>query len=110
MCDDLRDTVLPELGVRLEDKDGAPTTWKLVNKRTWRVGPGVQPPQTLTHHMSPDAQRISRVSVKRRRLLLPPRLPLRWVGSAYPPRVHMVVTVACGVDCPAAGCGKEEAG
>ena len=76
MCDDLRDTVLPELGVRLEDKDGAPTTWKLVNKRTLRVGPGLQPPQTLTH-LSPDAQRISRVSVKRRRLLLPLRLPLR---------------------------------
>ena len=31
-CDDLRDNVLPELGVRLEDKENEPTVIKLVDK------------------------------------------------------------------------------
>ncbi|XP_059166910.1 cysteine--tRNA ligase, cytoplasmic-like isoform X2 [Physella acuta] len=33
-CDKLRDTVLPELGVRLEDHEGAPTIIKLVDRET----------------------------------------------------------------------------
>uniref|UniRef100_A0A672MTX6 Cysteine--tRNA ligase, cytoplasmic n=1 Tax=Sinocyclocheilus grahami TaxID=75366 RepID=A0A672MTX6_SINGR len=34
LCDELRDDTLPELGVRLEDRDGLPTSVKLVDKET----------------------------------------------------------------------------
>uniref|UniRef100_A0A8C2KQU4 Cysteine--tRNA ligase, cytoplasmic n=1 Tax=Cyprinus carpio TaxID=7962 RepID=A0A8C2KQU4_CYPCA len=34
LCDELRDNTLPELGVRLEDRDGLPTSVKLVDKET----------------------------------------------------------------------------
>ncbi|XP_075694186.1 cysteine--tRNA ligase, cytoplasmic isoform X1 [Rhinoderma darwinii] len=34
LCDSLRDDVLPELGVRLEDHEGLPTVVKLVDKET----------------------------------------------------------------------------
>lgn len=34
LCDQLRDDTLPELGVRLEDRDGLPTSVKLVDKET----------------------------------------------------------------------------
>ncbi|XP_069480252.1 cysteine--tRNA ligase, cytoplasmic isoform X2 [Ambystoma mexicanum] len=34
VCDELRDDVLPELGVRLEDHEGLPTIVKLVDKET----------------------------------------------------------------------------
>ncbi|KAH3890802.1 cysteine--tRNA ligase, cytoplasmic-like isoform X4 [Dreissena polymorpha] len=34
VCDRLRDDVLPELGVRLEDKEGMPPTMKLENRET----------------------------------------------------------------------------
>lgn len=34
LCDNLRDDILPNLGVRLEDRDGAPSAVKLVDKET----------------------------------------------------------------------------
>lgn len=34
LCDQLRDEVLPNLGVRLEDRDGMPSALKLVDKET----------------------------------------------------------------------------
>uniref|UniRef100_A0A672N0N6 Cysteine--tRNA ligase, cytoplasmic n=1 Tax=Sinocyclocheilus grahami TaxID=75366 RepID=A0A672N0N6_SINGR len=34
LCDELRDDTLPELGVRLEDRDGLPTSVKLMDKET----------------------------------------------------------------------------
>lgn len=34
ICDSLRDDVLPNLGVRLEDKDGQPPVIKLVDRET----------------------------------------------------------------------------
>uniref|UniRef100_A0A671MW01 Cysteine--tRNA ligase, cytoplasmic n=1 Tax=Sinocyclocheilus anshuiensis TaxID=1608454 RepID=A0A671MW01_9TELE len=34
LCDELRDDILPELGVRLEDRDGLPTSVKLMDKET----------------------------------------------------------------------------
>ncbi|TRY93243.1 hypothetical protein DNTS_000089 [Danionella cerebrum] len=34
LCDQVRDETLPELGVRLEDRDGLPTSVKLVDKET----------------------------------------------------------------------------
>lgn len=34
LCDSLRDDILPNLGVRLEDRDGAPSAVKLVDKET----------------------------------------------------------------------------
>lgn len=34
LCDELRDTILPNLGVRLEDREGAPAAVKLVDRET----------------------------------------------------------------------------
>jgi hypothetical protein len=34
VCDNLRDEVLPNLGVRLEDKEGQPPVIKLVDRET----------------------------------------------------------------------------